>query len=481
MTATTTPTPSLQRRVTIATVGVIAVLLVALGVATDEVVGWQIDRDVEVRLNDGIIRAAKLVKAGLGPAELVPQLQGQGIRVQVIGRDDTRYGDPTLVPAPAPPSSSTELPPPVSRGERSSTTATRVLQDGSKLTIVARTALVDARRFQLRRDVLIGGAVTLAVATLLVRFAVGRALAPLQRITSTAERITYGDRGRRLRPDRPTTELGHAAAAFDNMLDALENAEINARQAAETAQRAEAKTRQFLSDAAHELRSPVTGIQAVAQQLAASTDATDATDDLATVRRRRYAALLAGETRRVTRLVSDLLDIASIDAGVAMSNEDVDLLDIVAAEVERAIVLAPSLTVQLVGNGNQLPIRADPSRIAQILSNLLDNARRYTPNGGVITVCAAARNHNAEVTITDSGPGIPPADHERVFDRLVRLDGSRDRHSGGAGLGLPIARALARAHHGTLECLPHASGAAFRLTLPMVPESAPRGAVSEQA
>jgi len=341
------------------------------------------------------------------------------------------------------------------------------MRDGSKLTIVAKTPFMTARRAELRRELLVGGAVALVVVALLVRFAVGRALAPLQRITSTAERITHGDRGRRLRPDRPTTELGHAAAAFDNMLDALENAETNARQAAETARRAEAKTRQFLSDAAHELRSPVTGIQAVAQQLTASTDAAGDSDNATTARRRRYIALLAREARRITRLVSDLLDIASIDAGVALRHEDIDLLEVVAAEVDRAAMLAPSLTVRLAGDGNQLPIHADPSRIAQILSNLLDNARRYTPPGGEITVCTVARDQNAEVTVIDSGPGIRQADRERVFDRLVRLDDARARDSGGAGLGLPIARALAHAHRGTLECLPRLSGAGFQLTLPM--------------
>jgi two-component system OmpR family sensor kinase len=471
MTAATTPTPSLRRRVTVATVGVIAILLLVLGVAIDEVVGVQLNRDLEARLADDIVRAANLVKAGVGPAELVTQLQGHQIRVQVIGRDGTRYGDRTLVPTQSPPLPRAGPPPPPSRRERTSKTVTRVLRDGSKLTMVANTTGIHARQAELRRDLIVGGAATLVVVTLLVRFAVGRALAPLQRITSIAQRITYGDRGRRLRPDRPKTELGHAAAAFDNMLDALEDAEINARQAAETAQRAEAKTRQFLSDAAHELRSPVAGIQAVAQQLTATTEATGDDEDAATSRQRRYAALLDRETRRATRLVSDLLDIASIDAGVALPNEDVDLLDIVAAEVDRAAMLAPSLTVRLVGDGSQLPIRADPSRISQILSNLLDNARRYTPHGGEITVCTAARDQNAEVTVIDSGPGIPQADREKVFDRLVRLDDSRDRDSGGAGLGLPIARALAQAHHGTLECLPRPSGAAFRLTLPLVPAS----------
>ncbi|WP_375488189.1 sensor histidine kinase [uncultured Mycobacterium sp.] len=470
MTAATTPTPSLRRRVTVATVGVIAVLLVVLGVAIDEVVGVQLNRDLEARLDDGIVRAANLVKAGVGPAEIVTQLQGRQIRVQVIDRNGTRYGDRTIVPTPPPPLPPKGPPLPASRHERTSKTVTRVLRDGSKLTMVANTTGIHARQAKLRRDLLVGGAATLVVVAVLVRFAVGRALTPLQRITSTAERITYGDRGRRLRPDRPKTELGHAAAAFDNMLDALEDAETNARQAAETAQRAEAKTRQFLSDAAHELRSPVAGIQAVAHQLTASTKATGDDDDATTARRRRYAALLAQETRRATRLVSDLLDIASIDAGVALPNEHIDLRDIVAAEVDRAAMLAPSLRVRLVGDGNQLPIRADSSRIAQILSNLLDNARRYTPNGGRITVCTAARDQNAEVTVIDSGPGIPQADQERVFDRLVRLDDARDRDSGGAGLGLPIARALAQAHHGTLKCLPQTNGAAFRLTLPMVPE-----------
>lgn len=475
MTAPTTPTPSLHRRVTVATVGLIAILLLALGAAIDEVVGVQLNRDLESRLADGVVRAANLVKVGVGPAELVAQLQGQRIRVQVIGPDGTRYGDRSLRPTAAPPPQAGPVPPP-SLGERSNKSVTRVLRDGSTLVMVAKTNGIQARRAELRRDLLVGGIATLILIAVLVRLVVGRALAPLQRITSTAEQITHGDRGRRLRPDRPATELGHAAAAFDTMLDALETAETNAHRAAEAAQRAESKTRRFLSDAAHELRSPVTAIQAVAQQLTASTEETGHDDAASIARLRRYAALLGGETRRAGRLVSDLLDIAGIDAGTALRSEQVDLVDVVAAEVERAATLAPSVSVRLVGDGSRLPIRADPGRITQILSNVLDNARRYTPRGGEITVHTAAHDHTAEVTVVDSGPGIPDADRERVFDRLVRLDDARDRGSGGAGLGLSIARGLAEAHHGTLECLPHESGAAFRLSLPLASPSAPAGA-----
>jgi len=470
VTAPTTPTPSLRRRVTVATVTLIAILLLALGAAIDEVVGVQLNRDLESRLADDVVRAANLVKVGVGPAELVAQLQAQRIRVQVIGPDGTRYGDRSLTPTASPPPQGGPVPPP-SAGERSSKSVTRVLRDGSTLVMVAKTNGIQARRAQLRRDLLIGGIATLILIAVLVRLVVGRALAPLQRITSTAQQITYGDRGRRLRPDRPSTELGHAAAAFDTMLDALETAETTAHRAAEAAQQAELKTRRFLSDAAHELRSPVTAIQAVAQQLTASTEGTGH-DDASISRLRRYAALLGGETRRAGRLVSDLLDIAGIDAGTALRSEDVDLVDVVAAEVERAAMLAPSVSVRLVGDGSRLPIRADPGRIVQILSNVLDNARRYTPRGGEITVRTAARDRTAEVTVVDSGPGIPDADRERVFDRLVRLDDARDRGSGGAGLGLSIARGLAEAHHGTLECLARESGAAFRLSLPLTQASA---------
>ncbi len=454
MTAPKTPTPSLSRRVTVATVGVIAVLLAVLGAAIDEAVGVQLNHDLESRLTDAMFRAGNLVKAGVGPAELVDQLQAQNIRVQVIGRDSLRYGDLTLPSGTSPPVPPIEPPPPPTRTEKTSKRVTRVLQDGSKITMVAKTTAIHHRREMLRWDLLVGGTVTLLLVVVLVRLAVGRALAPLQRMTSTAEQITHGDRGRRLHPDRPKTELGHAAAAFDEMLNALEDAE--------------AKTRQFLSDAAHELRSPVAAIQAVAQQLTAIIEEDDTTSD---VRRRRYAALLARETRQATRLVSNLLDIASIDAGMNLPCEEVDLVDIAASEVERAAVLAPGLTVRLDSDGHLLPIRADANRIAQILANLLDNARRHTPYGGEIEVSTRARHERAEVTVVDSGPGIPEADRERVFDRLVRLDEARDRDSGGAGLGLPIARALAQAHHGTLECLSYPAGAAFRLSLPLLPAS----------
>jgi two-component system OmpR family sensor kinase len=112
-------------------------------------------------------------------------------------------------------------------------------------------------------------------------------------------------------------------------------------------------------------------------------------------------------------------------------------------------------------------VRADPDRLAQILDNLLQNAARYAASE--VRVEAEADSGTVRITVADDGPGVPDADRERIFDRLVRLDDGRDRQHGGAGLGLPIARALARAQGGDLVCLPAVpgAGARFRLTLPV--------------
>ncbi|MBJ7351251.1 MAG: hypothetical protein JHD12_11810 [Rhodococcus sp.] len=113
-----------------------------------------------------------------------------------------------------------------------------------------------------------------------------------------------------------------------------------------------------------------------------------------------------------------------------------------------------------------VPVRVDVGRIEQILSNVLDNAGRFTPSGGTIRV-AVGRDTHAFITVDDEGPGVAEADRERIFERLVRLNSARDRASGGVGLGLSIARTLARAHGGELVCLAGPSGARFRLTLPL--------------
>lgn len=477
-----TPTPSLQRRVVVVVIGLLAALLVVLGVVIDVSLRTQARRDLNDRLLAATSRADALALAHTPPQQIAAQLGGGVVRALVIAPDGTAYGDPAISPDPGagafvpppppppyPPFGPPGYPPPPPPGPPGppAATATEVvhpLPDGARLILVADTTQTTQVTRQLRQLMIGAGVATLLVAALLLVGVSRVALRPLDRLTALATDIATGDRGRRLRPKRTDTELGRAAGAFDGMLEALEASERRARDAAEDARRAEAATRRFLVDAAHELRTPIAGIQVAAEQLASN--AGQHQHDAAARGQYRRATLLLSDARRAGRLVGDMLDLSRIDAGLPLNVQDVDLAAVVDAEADRTTMLAPRVTVGRTGLA-ELGIRADPTRLAQILGNLLDNARRYTPAGGAINVDLRATDHTAEVTVTDTGPGIPDEERDRIFERLVRLDAGRARDHGGAGLGLPIARALARAHGGELTCLPREGGAQFRLTLPL--------------
>jgi two-component system OmpR family sensor kinase len=492
-----TPTPSLQRRVTVIVVGLLALLLLVLGVVIDVSLGVQARRNLNDRLLAATSRADALAAADTPPGQIAAELNGGSVRALVITADGATYGDPAISPdttagptvlapppprppwppvpggppyGPLPPAPPPPPPPPGHPPPPPDATATVVvhpLPNGGRVILVADTTQTTQVTHQLRELMIGAGVATLLVAALLLVAASRAALRPLERLTALAKDITTGDRGRRLRPDRADTELGRAASAFDGMLDALETSEQRAQQAAEAAERAGSATRRFMVDAAHELRTPIAGIQAAAEQLATSLGQDEA--DSAARRQYRRASLLLSDARRAARLVADMLDLSRIDAGLPLDLQDTDLAAVVSAEADRTAVLAPQLTIGRTGL-TALTVHADPTRIAQILSNLLDNARRHTPPGGRITIDVNRVDDNgrpvAEVTVTDTGPGIPDQERDRIFERLVRLDTARTRDHGGAGLGLPIARALARAHGGDLVCLPHEGGAQFRLTLP---------------
>lgn len=475
-----TATPSLQRRVMLLVVALLAVLLAVLGVTIDVTLGMQARRNLHDRLLSATSRADALVAANTPPDLLAAQLNGGSVRALVVMADGAKYGDPGISPdikagsvvpppgpppppgpMPMPPSGPPLLPPPPPPGPPPDGTAMVVvhpLPDGARLILVADTTQTTQVTRQLRQLMIGAGLVTLVVAALLLIAVSKAALRPLDRLTTLARDIATGDRGRRLHPSRTDTELGRAASAFDGMLDALEDSELRARQAADAAQRAEAATRQFLVDAAHELRTPIAGMQAAAEQLAAH--------EFDSEPQHRRATLLQSDARRAGRLVADMLDLSRIDAGLPLDIHDSDLAAIADAEAQRAAMLAPQLSIVRTGAA-RLPVRADPTRVAQILSNLLDNARRHTPADGTITIDVAAEPGAAQVTVTDTGPGISDDERHRIFERLVRLDAARARDHGGAGLGLSIARALARAHGGDLVCLPHDGGAQFRLSLPV--------------
>ena len=239
------------------------------------------------------------------------------------------------------------------------------------------------------------------------------------------------------------------------MLDELEGAEARARAADE-------RSRRFLADAAHELRTPVAGVHAAAETLL-HTGAT-----LTLEERQHLEALLIREADRTGRLVSDLLAVARLDAGeVARPRVPTDLSALAGQELERVKVTHPDVRLTLDGLGATAPI--DGQQVAGILRNLVDNAVRAAGPGGSVEVTVGRQDGWACVDVRDSGPGVPEADRERIFERLVRLDDDRGT-SGGSGLGLAIARGYARAHGGDVRCLeplPGETGALFRLALPL--------------
>lgn len=444
-------TVSLRRRVTAASLLVLAVVLLLVGVLADVVFGAQARADLRDRLDVRAALAEQLVVQGVPAPEVARRVAAPGIRADLLTADGRllRGSDEAFLPGGG-------FGPPRDRpGPRRPEVLQRDLPDGSRLTLVATDADVTAARQLLRRTLLLLSIGALAVAGLVTLATTRLALAPLDALTRLARSITGGDRGRRLAPTRTDTELGRAAAAFDGMLDALEGAERQARAAEATARASEERTRRFVADAAHELRTPLAGVQAVAEAAVAP--------GLAAAERDRLHLLLLRETHRAGRLVDDLLVLARLDAGIELRRGPVELLGLARAEAERVRLLAPDRTVDV--DGAAVTVDADAARLGQVLANLLDNACRHTPAGGRIAVRVGP---GPAVRVTDTGPGVPPADRERVFDRLVRLDEARSADAGGAGLGLAIARGIARAHGGELRCVapPDGAGAAFELTLP---------------
>jgi signal transduction histidine kinase len=274
-----------------------------------------------------------------------------------------------------------------------------------------------------------------------------------------ADRIRGGGRGIRLRPTKPGTDLGSTALAIDEMLEALEAAEADARAA-------ELRMRALLADVSHDLRTPIAGVIAAAEQLLR--------DDPSRAQRERRLVGVIQEGRRAARLVDDLMLMARLDAGAGagLIARPVDVVAVTAAAVDVARQGQHDRFVRLrVDADGPLFVAIDPDQLVRLLTNLIDNARQATMPGGQVEVAVSAQAATASLTVTDDGPGVPPGERERIFDRLVRLDPAR--RAGGSGLGLPIARALARQAGGDVRYVPNIeTGACFEVVLPLVARDA---------
>ena len=225
-----------------------------------------------------------------------------------------------------------------------------------------------------------------------------------------------------------------------------------------------AAQQQFVSDASHELRTPLTILQSALELLMIQVEQDP----------QRVSQLLRAahrELTRMSRLVADLLDLARLDAGMRLTFERVDLAGIARAAFDDAheIDLEHALTIEA---ASPIYVLGDGQRVAQIVRNFVENARKFTRDGGRISVRTGASGAQGWLEVEDTGVGIEQQ-LAAIFDRFYRADASRSRDRGGAGLGLAIAKALAEAQHGRIEVESRLGlGSRFRLVLPLSPREA---------
>ena len=270
---------------------------------------------------------------------------------------------------------------------------------------------------------------------------VGRALAPVEAIRSEVDEISTAQLHRRVPTPAVHDEIGRLATTMNRMLDRLEQGQ--------------ARQRRFVSDASHELRSPVASIRQHAEVALAHPDRTTIPD---------LAATVLAETLRVQHLVTDLLLLARADEQTAhLQWTSVDLDDIVfdhAARLRATTALRIDTTAVSAGR-----VAGDPAQLRRLVGNLADNAARHATARVAFTLLAEVES--VLLRVDDDGVGIRDADRHRVFERFVRLDDARDRDRGGAGLGLPIVASIAATHRGTVTVSSSdLGGARFEVRLP---------------
>jgi two-component system OmpR family sensor kinase len=272
-------------------------------------------------------------------------------------------------------------------------------------------------------------------------------LRPLAAIGRTADLITAGDLSHRVERAEPRTEVGKLGLALNSMLDHIEASD--------------SRLRRFVADASHELRTPLAAVRAYAELFSRGADKRP--EDLA-----RSMNGIRRESERMSALVDDLLLLARLDEGIPLERERVALADVATEAVETARTVDPSRQIGL--DAEPLVVLGDRVRLRQVLDNLLGNVRSHTPPGTAASVRLSRSNGSALIEVRDEGPGMAPADLERVFERFYRTDGHRSRASGGAGLGLSIVAAIAAAHHGSVAVSAEpGDGASFRISLPLAP------------
>jgi heavy metal sensor kinase len=282
----------------------------------------------------------------------------------------------------------------------------------------------------------------------------GKALNPLEQMAQQTLRITSQRLNERIPVENPRDEFGHMARVLNGLLARLEESFE--------------KLRHFTSDVSHELRTPLAAMRSVGE--------VGLQEDHSTAKYRDIIGSMLEEVARLTAMIDTLLTIAHADSGeMRLNRSTLTLRDLAQESVTIVSVLAEDKkqTISIVGD-SQLGLSADRSFLRMAIQNLLDNAVKYSPSGSAITLHLRDDRDTlegpafVELAIEDEGPGIPEDKAVLVFDRFYRVDEGRTRDSGGAGLGLAIAKWAVEAHGGTITVKPRTpNGSVFSIRLPV--------------
>lgn len=301
------------------------------------------------------------------------------------------------------------------------------------------------------------------LAGLIGRPLVRRQLRPLREVADTAYEVTAmpleaGGQTIETRVSQnntdPATEVGRVGSALNTLLDHVDSA-LAARH------RSELQVRQFVADASHELRTPLSTIHGYAELSRRTPEDAQA---LSTA-----MGKVETEATRMSSLVADLLLLARLDSGRPLEREEVDVTRLLLEAVTDANVVAPEHRWRLDLPDEPVTATGDEHRLHQVVTNLINNARRHTPAGTTVTVGArpgGGPGGHVTVTVHDDGPGVPDDLTGHVFERFTRGDSSRTRASGGAGLGLSLVQAITEAHGGTATVESRPGSTTFTLSLP---------------